>query len=278
MSLAGQTLTVMWKKFSGICDKVYNRPGILNIRNMDFETYMVTCPQTAKKIREWAQKKNHAEKAIDAYLTAEFSTKILGVDGPVYKLDDTGHIAAIRLRNWMPLTHTGWEAKNINTNWLVPIKPKTGIKKGENQKEHQEKGEKEDRATRYLREQTMLGERKREELQALPAAPSYKILKELINWPDMQPEPWEEEAMDHGFTQYAHASDRLLTPFGFDNHVFIEVPKASSFDTHPAIQEKIKSWNKPEFLTPISGEDITALEKQFEQKKLQGQQKNQLNF
>lgn len=278
MSLTGRTLTAIWKTLSGFCEKSFARPGIVDPRNTDYETYSVECPQTAKQIREWALQKTHAEKAIDDYLTAEFSTKVLGVDGPVYKLDDTGHIECVRLRGWMNFSLPGWEARDMHSNWLVPIRPQINLNheklKDAYKKEGNGKDKKEDKATQYMKEQTLLGQKKRDDLQALPAVPSYETLKELLNWPDMQPQSWEEEAADKEFITYAHATDRLLIPFGFGDHVFIEIPAASSFDEHPSIQEKITNWVAPNFLKPISREEIETLKNQFEQKCQEEKQKS----
>lgn len=245
-------LSHLWQAFSAVCDKTYKRPGVLPLKTMKFDTYMVECPETAQKLRGWSLEKTRAEQAIDEFLSQQFMAKYFKISGPVYQLDETGHVDCVRPRDWMPITLVGWEGRDPGSNWLVP-EGRPG-------------------STRQSEE----GDHIRETLENLPPVPSFDLVKELINWPDLKLPDDESAALDKDFSTFSRGTDYLLRPFGFGRHAFIEVPAASELAKYPVLQERVENWEKPDFLKPVSRDFINRLEAREEQKRIAHTQKRQL--
>lgn len=234
-------ISPLWKAFSAVCDKVYKRPGVLPMKTMEFETYMVKDSETAGQLRNWAEQRSQAEEAIDDFLSQEFMVKYFKISGPIYKLDETGHIDCVRPRDWMPITLAGWEGISPNSNWLAP-EGRPG-------------------STRSSDE----GNRLLEIISNLPPVPNHDPVKNLINWPDLQYSEDEEAGMEEDDILFARGTDHLISAFSHGRYTFIEVPAPSALSKYPVLQERLEKWEKPEFLKPVSERYLARLKEHAKQ-------------
>ncbi|GEM_PF-1855072 len=82
------------------------------------------------------------------------------------------------------------------------------------------------------------------EVRALPCAPPRRDMHGLINWPTLDPD-W----FHFSERETVRFVNHMPRPFGDDGGTFVAVPHPDNFKDFPRIQEMIRRWEKPDWLT-----------------------------
>lgn len=112
-----------------------------------FVTYRVDNAEIAEALYHWHTEGEKARREIAAYVESQFRAGRLGVDPPLYKLDEQGRLHSVAYNGAMP---DGWGGIP-HTHWLEP------------------------KAAAVIAE-----------VNALRSAPGRKMLHDLIGWPTLE--------------------------------------------------------------------------------------------